>query len=187
MLSLFSVENVIDSIKNGNNLLVPQTLRNFRRIRQIKPDSKTKQPPNDNGTCDMVSVPTLPTGSPPIISTETTINHVNLSQLTANGNIIKFDQPMVTANGKNELMNFKSGSQLPNTSYGKLSFKSDDCDKSATKVDSTEVDTSKKRQKTNSDALQKAIEAVRFDGMGFCKAARIHGVNNRTLWLQYHK
>lgn len=33
----------------------------------------------------------------------------------------------------------------------------------------------------------RALEAVRFDGIGFCKAARMHGVNNRTLWLEYQK
>ena len=33
----------------------------------------------------------------------------------------------------------------------------------------------------------RALEAVRFEGMGFCKAARMHGVNNRTLWLEYQK
>lgn len=33
----------------------------------------------------------------------------------------------------------------------------------------------------------RALEAVRFEGIGFCKAARMHGVNNRTLWLEYQK
>nr|XP_022918169.1 protein tramtrack, alpha isoform-like isoform X2 [Onthophagus taurus] len=33
----------------------------------------------------------------------------------------------------------------------------------------------------------RALEAVRFGGIGFCKAARIFGVNNRTLWLEYKK
>lgn len=33
----------------------------------------------------------------------------------------------------------------------------------------------------------KALEAVRFGGIGFCKAARMYGVNNRTLWLEYKK
>lgn len=33
----------------------------------------------------------------------------------------------------------------------------------------------------------RALEAVRFGGIGFCKAARIYGVNNRTLWLEYKK
>lgn len=35
--------------------------------------------------------------------------------------------------------------------------------------------------------FQRALEAVRFGGIGFCKAARMYGVNNRTLWLEYKK
>lgn len=33
----------------------------------------------------------------------------------------------------------------------------------------------------------RALEAVRSGGIGFCKAARLYGVNNRTLWLEYKK
>lgn len=33
----------------------------------------------------------------------------------------------------------------------------------------------------------RALEAVRFGGIGFCKAARMYGVNNRTLWLEFKK
>lgn len=33
----------------------------------------------------------------------------------------------------------------------------------------------------------RALEAVRYGGIGFCKAARMYGVNNRTLWLEYKK
>ncbi|XP_057652329.1 protein abrupt-like isoform X2 [Diorhabda carinulata] len=33
----------------------------------------------------------------------------------------------------------------------------------------------------------RALEAVRFGGIGFCKAARMYEVNNRTLWLEYKK
>ncbi|KAK9499691.1 hypothetical protein O3M35_002693 [Rhynocoris fuscipes] len=32
-----------------------------------------------------------------------------------------------------------------------------------------------------------ALEAVRSGGLGFCKAAKLYGVNNRTLWLEYKK
>lgn len=32
-----------------------------------------------------------------------------------------------------------------------------------------------------------ALEAVRSGSLGFCKAAKIYGVNNRTLWLEYKK
>ncbi|VEN42078.1 unnamed protein product [Callosobruchus maculatus] len=35
--------------------------------------------------------------------------------------------------------------------------------------------------------FMRALEAVRFGGIGFCKAARMYGVNNRTLWLEYKK
>lgn len=33
----------------------------------------------------------------------------------------------------------------------------------------------------------RALDAVRFGGIGFCKAARLYGVNNRTLWLEFKK
>lgn len=33
----------------------------------------------------------------------------------------------------------------------------------------------------------RALRAVRDEGIGFCKAAKLHGVNNRTLWLEYQK
>ncbi|CAG9781704.1 unnamed protein product [Diatraea saccharalis] len=48
----------------------------------------------------------------------------------------------------------------------------------------------RRRRTTNPQAeqnFQRALEAVRFGGIGFCKAARLFGVNNRTLWLEYKK
>lgn len=45
---------------------------------------------------------------------------------------------------------------------------------------------SRKMIRKNENFLR-ALEAVRDEGMGFCKAAKIHGVNNRTLWLEYQK
>ncbi|CAK1554660.1 unnamed protein product [Leptosia nina] len=48
----------------------------------------------------------------------------------------------------------------------------------------------KRRRTTNPQAaenFQRALEAVRIGGIGFCKAARLFGVNNRTLWLEYKK
>ncbi|XP_049885305.1 longitudinals lacking protein, isoforms H/M/V-like [Pectinophora gossypiella] len=48
----------------------------------------------------------------------------------------------------------------------------------------------KRRRATNPQSeenFQRALEAVRFGGIGFCKAARLFGVNNRTLWLEYKK
>ncbi|XP_073956938.1 uncharacterized protein isoform X2 [Choristoneura fumiferana] len=48
----------------------------------------------------------------------------------------------------------------------------------------------KRRRATNPQSeenFQRALEAVRFGGIGFCKAARMFGVNNRTLWLEYKK
>lgn len=48
----------------------------------------------------------------------------------------------------------------------------------------------KRRRATNPQAeenFQRALEAVRIGGIGFCKAARMFGVNNRTLWLEYKK
>lgn len=48
----------------------------------------------------------------------------------------------------------------------------------------------KRRRTTNPQSeenFQRALEAVRVGGIGFCKAARMFGVNNRTLWLEYKK
>lgn len=45
---------------------------------------------------------------------------------------------------------------------------------------------SRKMIRTNENFLR-ALEAVRDEGIGFCKAAKLHGVNNRTLWLEYQK
>lgn len=50
--------------------------------------------------------------------------------------------------------------------------------------------TPKRRRATkpqSEENFQRALEAVRFGGIGFCKAARMFGVNNRTLWLEYKK
>lgn len=46
------------------------------------------------------------------------------------------------------------------------------------------------RRRSNPQAgenFSRALDAVRFGGLGFCKAARIYGVNNRTLWLEYRR
>uniref|UniRef100_A0A8D8WKS5 Protein tramtrack, alpha isoform n=1 Tax=Cacopsylla melanoneura TaxID=428564 RepID=A0A8D8WKS5_9HEMI len=37
------------------------------------------------------------------------------------------------------------------------------------------------------ERFNEALEAVRYGGIGFCKAARLYGVNNRSLWLEYKK
>lgn len=39
----------------------------------------------------------------------------------------------------------------------------------------------------NDENFMRALDAVRMGGIGFCKAARLYGVNNRTLWLEYKK
>lgn len=54
----------------------------------------------------------------------------------------------------------------------------------------TQQPTPKRRRTSNPQSeenFQRALEAVRFGGIGFCKAARMFGVNNRTLWLEYKK
>ncbi|XP_039287011.1 protein bric-a-brac 2 isoform X2 [Nilaparvata lugens] len=38
-----------------------------------------------------------------------------------------------------------------------------------------------------SEAFREALEAVRTGRLGFCKAAKTYGVNNRTLWLEYKR
>lgn len=48
------------------------------------------------------------------------------------------------------------------------------------------IGNSRKMIRKNENFLH-ALEAVRDKGMGFCKAAKIYGVNNRTLWLEYQK
>lgn len=53
-------------------------------------------------------------------------------------------------------------------------------------VKKPKISTSRKMIRTNENFLR-ALEAVRDEGIGFCKAAKIHGVNNRTLWLEYQK
>lgn len=48
----------------------------------------------------------------------------------------------------------------------------------------------KKKRSVNPQSEERfirALEAVRFGGIGFCKAAKLYGVNNRTLWLEYKK
>ncbi|XP_043526173.1 longitudinals lacking protein, isoforms H/M/V-like isoform X3 [Frieseomelitta varia] len=48
----------------------------------------------------------------------------------------------------------------------------------------------KRKRSTNPQADEnfiRALDAVRYGGIGFCKAARMFGVNNRTLWLEYKK
>nr|CAD7453845.1 unnamed protein product [Timema tahoe] len=48
----------------------------------------------------------------------------------------------------------------------------------------------RRKRSTNPQADEnfvRALDAVRFGGIGFCKAARMFGVNNRTLWLEYKK
>ncbi|KAJ2954124.1 hypothetical protein O0L34_g2346 [Tuta absoluta] len=55
---------------------------------------------------------------------------------------------------------------------------------------SAQAPAARRRRATNPQAeenFQRALEAVRFGGIGFCKAARMFGVNNRTLWLEYKK
>ncbi|KAG8233091.1 hypothetical protein J437_LFUL013091 [Ladona fulva] len=50
--------------------------------------------------------------------------------------------------------------------------------------------TTVRRKRTNTQTDENflsALEAVRTGGVGFCKAARMYGVNNRTLWLEYKK
>lgn len=42
------------------------------------------------------------------------------------------------------------------------------------------------RKKGDEQNLLSAIEAVR-KGMGFCRASRMFGVNNRSLWVEYKK
>lgn len=41
-----------------------------------------------------------------------------------------------------------------------------------------------RRKPQENENFKMALDAVMNKGMGFCKAARIFGVNNRTLWLE---
>lgn len=55
---------------------------------------------------------------------------------------------------------------------------------------SPQATTTKRKRSTNPQADEnfiRALDAVRYGGIGFCKAARMFGVNNRTLWLEYKK
>uniref|UniRef100_A0A2A4IX55 BTB domain-containing protein n=1 Tax=Heliothis virescens TaxID=7102 RepID=A0A2A4IX55_HELVI len=67
---------------------------------------------------------------------------------------------------------------------------SSSCAEMQTQQEPHPVPTPKRRRTSNPQSeenFQRALEAVRFGGIGFCKAARMFGVNNRTLWLEYKK
>lgn len=152
---------------NVNNVRTAQALRNFRRNRQLNLDTTINEAPKASLTT-----------SDQLNSTETTITRINYTQ----------PKPIENVESKVFTPNLDPINTLRNPSP----TKSDNCDKLGSGVDSTEMDhmdhePSRKRQIKNVDNLKMALEAVRFEGIGFCKAARIHGVNNRTLWLQYHK
>lgn len=61
---------------------------------------------------------------------------------------------------------------------------------SSTGSNTTQTIPVKRKRSVNPQADEnflRALDAVRFGGIGFCKAARLYGVNNRTLWLEYKK
>lgn len=48
----------------------------------------------------------------------------------------------------------------------------------------THSDVYQRRKPQENENFKLALDAVMNKGIGFCKAARIFGVNNRTLWLE---
>lgn len=58
---------------------------------------------------------------------------------------------------------------------------------SANQTLNTPIKRPRKKNPQAEENFQKALEAVRFGGVGFCKAAKMFGVNNRTLWLEFKK
>ena len=48
-------------------------------------------------------------------------------------------------------------------------------------------DVYQRRKPQENENFKMALDAVMNKGVGFCKAARIFGVNNRTLWLECRK
>lgn len=48
----------------------------------------------------------------------------------------------------------------------------------------THADVFHRRKPQENENFKMALDAVMNKGIGFCKAARIFGVNNRTLWLE---
>lgn len=159
----------IESNKNCDSGKISETLRSFRRNRSTNSDPVAKPVSN------VISVTALTSTSQLLNSAGTTISRVELTEPKPNGIA--------------EITVRTSNPEPTNSSHNGNATISNGCDKSSGAVDSTGTDHEpyKKRQIKNVGNLQRALEAVRFDGIGFCKAARIHGVNNRTLWLQYHK
>lgn len=55
---------------------------------------------------------------------------------------------------------------------------------------STFLDQQRKRKRNTcrgDENFERALEDVREGRVGFCKAARTYGINNRTLWLEFKK
>lgn len=70
---------------------------------------------------------------------------------------------------------FSSGNQLPHFVT------------QSSNVDSQQPSKKRIKNPQGEENFIKALDAVRYGGIGFCKAARMYGVNNRTLWLEYKK
>ncbi|XP_012275183.1 longitudinals lacking protein, isoforms H/M/V isoform X2 [Orussus abietinus] len=85
----------------------------------------------------------------------------------------------------------------PNSSHGSLQHASSSgpspsaqCPSSCQSPCASPQTAIKRKRSTNPQADEnfiRALDAVRYGGIGFCKAARMFGVNNRTLWLEYKK
>ncbi|XP_015435841.1 PREDICTED: longitudinals lacking protein, isoforms H/M/V isoform X1 [Dufourea novaeangliae] len=85
----------------------------------------------------------------------------------------------------------------PNSSHGTLQHASSggpspsaQCPSNCQSPCASPQTTIKRKRSTNPQADEnfiRALDAVRYGGIGFCKAARMFGVNNRTLWLEYKK
>lgn len=62
-----------------------------------------------------------------------------------------------------------------------------DCQLIETSTTNQGINTTSRKMIRKKENFLRALKAVRDEGMGFCKAAKIYGVNNRTLWLEYQK
>ncbi|KAL3283824.1 hypothetical protein HHI36_017995 [Cryptolaemus montrouzieri] len=109
------------------------------------------------------------------------LNWTNLVDQTAYGTSVHFSFPQnVAASGENIAL-----------SHCMLNMAKNQNPSPSEDLQNTDAPQQQKKKRSvnpqSEENFIKALDAVRFGGIGFCKAARMYGVNNRTLWLEYKK
>lgn len=106
----------------------------------------------------------------------------NLSTPTSpqgNDGMVQFSQGQTPSQSPATITTAPSSAQQQNTGAAGTSH-----------TNASQTGTTKRKRSVNpqgDENFLRALDAVRFGGIGFCKAARLYGVNNRTLWLEYKK